>query len=423
MELKAVKIIHNILTRIDFCFLAEFFRLAGIYVVECIKGDDDISPFQDTENCYDVTISTCGDESTTGNKFISFRMWTDKLLANGLGTGQKKDEQKKALKLVLDDICQAIKAEALSEKWKPIIEAYVENELLLHSMNLQYYIKKPSFPVEKAQAAFFSAYEFLDAQGQTGNKNIDYARLFCMVKVNLSCSFMDQMYGFPVENLGNECLEYVKKYPDFSNMKVLLGLCFEYEPIYAPMAIQAFEAALPSENMFCYASHIYYWLGKQCEIYERKRSESARNYRESYEKKHKFKNMYKLAIIERNKGNYEEAIEYFRRIIGKLERKLEANFADPLELEYYFKSYAMIAIIYYSDLEDYYSAVKNADGLLRQYDSIVDNNLFYNYFYGKNASQYKILTKRRFEIKRVRSILYYSYQYLGFYEEANEIVK
>lgn len=62
MTFKAVRIIHNIITRIDFSFLAEFFRLAGIYVVECIDNDEDESPYQNKEDCFDVTIDTCGSD-------------------------------------------------------------------------------------------------------------------------------------------------------------------------------------------------------------------------------------------------------------------------------------------------------------------------------------------------------------------------
>lgn len=445
MGLKAIRIIHNILTRIDFCFLAEFFRFAGIYVVECIEGDEDASPYQDTPGCYDATIDTCGSEKSAEGRCIDFKYIKYKLIrtdksvikkVRNFENGEDKSKpvvmsihlwrgelQKKILEDIINDIYKIISIDS-GAAWKSIIDAYVDNELTLHSMNLQYYAKKPSFAVENAQRAFYKAYRDLSkSEGEINTKYIDYAKLYSMVKVNATCKYMKQEYVFPIEELSEKCKQCIHRYPDFSNMKVLLGLCYEYEPKYAPWAIEAFDLALQSENTFCYSSHIFYWLGKQSERFKKEKSNRVIYYKESYEKKHKYRNMYKLAQLARERGDYEEAINWFQKIINKLKPKFAYKFADPLEMVYLFKSYAMIAIIYFHDLENYLSAMEYGEYLINSYNAFVDESAFYSEFYGDRAGEYIALTKSRFELNRVRSILYYSYQYLGLDEKQRNILQ
>lgn len=229
---------------------------------------------------------------------------------------------------------------------------------------------------------------------------------------------MDQVFEFPIEELAEECIKCINKYPDFSNLKVLLGLCYEHEPIYAPMAIRALAHALEEENAYCYASHIYYWLGKQYEAYKANWEDSVENYNASYKRKHKYKNIYKLAVAQRVAGAYENAIDLFKSIIDKLQEKIKLNMLDPLEIEYYFKSEAMISTIYFSDLKNYLGAIEYGEDLFRSYEQLVDTGNYYIQFYGGKAESYRHLTKQRLDTKRVRSILYYSYHYLGLEEKA-----
>ena len=78
----------------------------------------------------------------------------------------------------------------------------------------------------------------------------------------------------------------------------------------------------------------------------------------------------------------------------------------------------MIAIIYFSDLKNYLGAIEHGEHLIRNYNDLVDANSYYVLLYGKKAENYRKLTKQRFEQKRVRSILYYSYHYLGLEDKA-----
>lgn len=427
MKLKAVRIIHNVITRIDFCYLAEFFRFAGIYVVEYIDGDTDISPYQEDRNCFDITIDTCGSQKALEDeRYIDFRRMKSSYHFSSNIHRWNKMNQKMLLDGLLLDIMIQLRENRLSRIWQILVNNYVEYVLVIHSMNLQYYFKNPSSVIEEAQKVFYNVYHSLSVEHEIMEKglldlrHLEYAQLYCKVKVNAGCKFMMQKFQFPIEELGKECSACANKYPDFSNLKVLHGLCYEYEPIYAPIAISAFLSALQDINMNCYSSHIYYWIGKQYEAYHENWNDAVKSYKFSYDRKHKYKNQYKLAVADRVAGEYLQAIDRFNWIIEKLQNKIRLKMTDPLELEYYFKSKAMIAIIYFNDLKDYPHAIEHAEYLINVYDKLVDESRFYFEFYGDFEADYKKLTKKRFHINKVRSILYYSYHYLGMEERATQ---
>lgn len=420
MTLKAVRIIHNIITRIDFSFLAEFFRLAGIYVVECIDNDSDESPYQNTENCFNITIDTCG----SGQAFelgpaLDFRKI--KIGINNIENIREwnQKQQMRALEEVLAETAFLLGEKPPGKVWDILIREYVMNDLMLHSLDLQYYFKRSSSAIVDVQNAFYAVQRDLESWLERLNnydpeyQYLEYAKIYSRVKVNAGCKFMKQGFEFPIEELAAECIECINRYPDFSNLKVLLGLVYEYEPIYAPMAIRAFARALEEEDEYCYSSHIYYWLGKQYEAYQANWTDSVNSYKASYKRRPKYKNVYKLAIAHRVAGEYEEAIDSFMWIIDKLQEKIKLNMLDPLEMEYYFKSKTMISIIYFSDLKDYLGAIEHGEDLLRNFNQIINRNRFYRQLYGVEEERYKHLTRQRLETKRIRSILYYSCHYLG----------
>lgn len=420
MTLKAVRIIHNIISRIDFSFLAEFFRFAGIYVVECIDNDSDESPYLNTENCFNVTIDTCGSEQAFDfGPALDFREIKININKNENIREWKYKHQMIALMDVLVRIALLLGETPPGNIWGILIKEYVMNDLMLHSLNLQYYFKRSSFAIENIQNSFYAVQSDLESELEKINncdpeyQYLEYARIYSRVKVNAGCKFMSQRFEFPIEELTAECTECINRYPYFSNFKVLLGLCYEYEPIYAPMAIRAFARALEEENEYCYSSHIYYWIGKQYEAYHANWEDSVNIYKTSYKRKHKYKNKYKIAIAQREAGEYEEAINSFTWIIDKLQEKISLNMLDPLEIEYYFKSKTMISIIYFSDLKDYLGAIEHGEDLIRNFNHMIDRDEFYTQLYGEENENYKHLTRRRLDTKRIRSILYYSCHYLG----------
>lgn len=278
--------------------------------------------------------------------------------------------------------------------------------------------------MENAQNSFYAVQKELEAGLEKINikdwsyQHLEYAQVYSKVKVNAGCKFMKQIFEFPIEELAEECIKCINRYPDFSNLKVLLGLCYEYEPIYAPMAIRAFARALEEENGYCYSSHIYYWLGKQYEAYKANWDDSVKNYEASYRRKHKYKNIYKIATARRVAGEYKQAIDSFNCIINMLKEKIKLNMLDPLEIEYYFKSKAMISTIYFNDLKNYLGAIEYGEDLFRSYGKLINEDHYYTQFYGASAESYQRLTRQRLDTKRVRSILYYSYHYLGLEDKA-----
>ena len=229
MIFKAVRINYRIEDRIDFCFLAEFFRLAGIYVVECLEGEDK-SPYLNA-NCYDVVIETRGIVEQLEDNSIDFRGLKQEITDMINIRKWNCLQQASVLSKLIGHIYESLLGNNIvSLSWQKIINIYVSEELVLHSMNLQYFFKKTSSPVDNAKAAYMKACQKLSNEEkeileEEEKRYYRYAICSCKVKVNSACYFMGNDVAFPIEQLGDECIKYIHEYPDFSNFKVLLGLC------------------------------------------------------------------------------------------------------------------------------------------------------------------------------------------------------
>ncbi len=447
-KFRSIKIIHDIIHRIDYSYIAEFFRFIGILVCEEILVEPGKEKSRNTDiekkTKYSVQIYVGErriERVTAGKIELSVEQY-DKLIA-GLApetinlyddlewpageTCKKNDifskrvishlsnEAQKGVLLrtlakVLEsafgsDGSEGIKAEAVRE----LIDIYVDRKLWLHSMNLQYYTKRASKAVSDAKEAFQKSHADVAKILSERKFGIEkylyrYALLWCEIKVNAACDFGREILYYSIDKLSARCKQLCMDYPGFSNAQVLLGLCYEPSASNVNEALLALNGALQGMKEECFSAPIYYWMGKHYESFPSKKEEAYKCYELANRSKVKFRTYFKLAVFERNGGNYRAAVDLFQKIIDKLKLKMSMEFVDPLELEYLIKSYTQQCYAY-NKAGEHVNAIKTGKKAIELKDQSINNNVYFKVFYQDEAQVYEEILKSRCNLKMVYLLL------------------
>lgn len=416
---RSVKIMHDNIHRIDFTYLAELFHFMGIFVCEDILVEKERIETEAEENTdYDALIYV--GSRNPGEKELAFLSMDREDYAKLMGTitdayffyeetaeflpvyGRGKrvfpepvyrscSPEKQIplllhmLKGLLKDPGQrnAVEAGELDR----LIEIYVRNNLVLHSMNMQYFSRRPSQIIKESRNALRAAHDEIGGQLEAISDGVrlyyEYARLWCEVKINSACDYLKEMFDFFIDRVAGRCQELVGRYPDFTNAKILLGLSYEPSISNANEALDAYFAALEDIDGECFASPVYYWMGKRYETYSRNRKDAELSFKIANEKKEKFRNYFKLAVFAKDKKDYSKAIKLFQKIVKKLEMKKSLAYLDPLELEYIFKSYSQQCYCFYQQ-EKYTEAIKVGHKVEEFWEDIKEGkyDYYFSNFYG-----------------------------------------
>lgn len=441
-KFRSVKIYHDIIHRINFAYLAEFFRFIGILVCEEIiveppdsqekteierntqynahiyVGNKEISEEAERElgisaEAYKVltaklpkqTVYLC-DFFPGQEKSVENDVYSEKVISN-CSEKDQRDIMGHFLKKVFSVLFSDLDQSQIETAWiQKLIDIYVEQKIWLHSMNLQYYTKRKSCAASLAKEAFLGSHEMIKALlGEKTDREIErfyrYAFLWCEVKVNVACDFNDEIIYFFKENISERCKRFCDDYPDFVNAKVLQGLCYEPFPQTVGDALSAFKDALQGIGDECFAAPVHYWRGKRYEIYADMQDKALKCYENANCAKPKFRTNFKLAIFARNNGDYEKTIELFGKIIDKLKMKMDMKYADPLELEYLFKAYTQQCYAYHKEgkWQEAVQAGEKATGIK---EKNIDENHFFDVFYGEEAEKYREVIKERLNLNMVQ---------------------
>ena len=456
--LKSVMLIHEIAHRIDFSYLAEMFRFLGVFVCEEIllnegfeetltenKGNCDVYIYVGSREISkeeeEVLGCTMEKYSRLTNILPSDTIYFGDILSNkGMNrplaeggfpkpidqcfsieqnTGLIYDFLEEVLRLAYKETYNF----KVDQSWQNLLQVFIQNRLYFHSMNLQYYPKQPSDGIGSAKKAFIEGYRQLVALGENVKNeavmHYKYAVLWCSVKTNVACDYQKDIAYFPINGLAKKCQELCKEYSDFTNSKILLGMCYEPSIGSGNEALMAFNQALKEVNKSCFASAVYYWMGKRFETFTGKEEDAAKCYELANKRKEKFRNYFKLAVIERNKGNYNKAIELFNVILAKLERKLNMQFADPLELEYAFKVFSQECYIY-SRINRYEKVIEMGEKAIWLREEVIDKDEYFSLLYGKEASEYREILKKRLKLTTAYRLLTETYRELRNKEKEKE---
>lgn len=381
---RSVKIIHDVIHRTDFTFLTELFHFMGIFVCEDILVEKDRKETPAEKNTeYDAFIYV-GHRNPREDELSSFSLDLERYIeligklpdhtcffyeeAEEFLTSSDCEEEgfpkpvyrscdaekqklllSKLLKRLLKDCDQ--RDDVRTGGLDRLVEIYINNNLMLHSMNMQYFSRRPSEIIEESREALREAHKQIGGQLEIISEGVkryyEYARLWCEVKINSACDYLRDILDFSIKRVAERCQVLISRYPDFTNAKILLGLSYEPSISSANDALDAYFLALRDINGECFASPVYYWIGKRYETYSRNREDAEQSFKAANERKTKFRNYFKLAVFAKDRKDYSAAIELFEKIVKKLEMKKTLRYLDPLELEYIFKAYNQQCYCYY----------------------------------------------------------------------------
>lgn len=396
--IESVKIIHEELKGGGCRFLADYFRLAGIYVSECILRDHEKKGDFSAVIIIDTGLSDEQKDRLRG-------MYDNVVVMKDISLKCKKTGKKKYLSYFLKQI-----KNINPDIWKDeitvldeIAEVYVEYDLLYHRNVFSYFYEKKEL-VQEAQDYFVDAYlDLLDKIANYGKQNahLIYAKMMLVRYINETCKFLEQSFLFDT----GKCLEELDialgLEPSFRNVYMLKAMLTEIDEKFKYESKTYYELALKNMEELYFASYPYYRFGR----YNEKIIKDETKARECYEKaisinNREYRAIYKLILSAKKEGKYQEAIENCKKICNILKVKKEENYLQPREYEYLFKAYWEMAKIYRSHLSD----VKALDEAVTNRDSVCPmeenkkrfcENGIYKQIFQDRAQEFLRLTNER----------------------------
>lgn len=398
-DIESILLTYENKNRLEFQYCAEFFRLIGVYVCENLRNEEDDSGEIICEKnifarCYNV------EEKTDDVR------WSD----------------------YLEKVLTKIVGEDCLEGWLgDVVSLYDRMQLMQASVVLQYYYK-----TEQEKLILEAGKQFKDAangfisieqkyQEALDSRHFLYAKLYCKEKANFARYYYNKSYEYHIEKLVEDGVEIIKRFRDFSNIWVLLGLIYESSDKYFRESEDAFLQAASMLGYVPHAASVHYWLGR---LYERNvfPMSAEASYRKANELVVRYRNEYKIAMFEYNHDKWTDALNNFDRCLNLLDRK--EKYLDPLEIEYYFKVCMQMSITYMK-LHDYRNVIIKAMTALRLRDDIINEWNGYTEFYNdvfqkNNARKYIDLTISKMNPKNAYQYLAEACEKLGLKEDAEQ---
>lgn len=388
--------------RVNYQLMAEFLRLAGIYV------------------CEDCRVNPGEKSGRWDGEDFSARYTISEGGLDGLGTLAKLDQLQCALNSQLG-------SSDFDDCYADIAKIYCEHSLLQASVTLQYFRTKATKEdtakeiIRQAGKSFENAADdfvalIKEKREYMESQYVRYAKLFCKQKTNLARYLCNEQVVYYVNDLGAEGLALLQRFPEFSNAWALLGFVYEISSNYVKDAIDAFQKAIQLEGKKPYVSSIYYWLGKRCEDYDYLKEQAYDFYKRAYVLMPKFRNIYKVANWHMQRNEWKDAILYYQNCLASL--GVRGTYQDPLEQEYCFKVNVHICYCFMQQ-RDYVQAVHYAQKALELREELQNpeesnprRKFYYDMYHPEQAEEYINVELDRMQIRQANAYLAKAYQEL-----------
>lgn len=419
-RIKVVKIIHGELSYGEYRFLADFFRLTGCFVCDCIaseeKGNTD----------YDVVIIV--DRGEVHEKIDRIKTRYSQVIIVSKLELEKEDikEQKDYLMKLLEEIqVQLYFGEEGDDikQLKTVAEIYVEQELM-KTRNSYVYLYDEKDVVKREQKKLLRAFANLNDYMKTveePSQFLIYFEMDLMRSINETCDFLSQIPVFDVEKMMDGLMEAQKEYSFVSNMYILQGMIAESQKRLERDAAEWYKRGIEAVGEYPYASYGYYRLGRVCER-RNNWNEAIKYYKKSCEiNSREYRSWYKIAVLAaKEESGIDEAVEAYGKICDILKKKEQNNYLQEKEYEYLYKAYFRMAELYAQSGQKNL-AVENYEKVIALNKRLSDSNLMYEQIYGKNAAEeFKNYTKKRLKLYRVYKELVKLYRALEDTDRENE---
>jgi tetratricopeptide (TPR) repeat protein len=110
--------------------------------------------------------------------------------------------------------------------------------------------------------------------------------------------------------------------------------------------------------------------------------------------------------------------------VAFLEKRLAASM-DPLEVEYYYKTVALISIHNVSKLQKYDVGIENGEKALKFYREELEESKsgYFKYFFGEQEEQYRRISRNRINRETLYANLAVAYRETGDLKRSEEYWK
>lgn len=396
--------LYNNENRVIYQICSEFMRMAGIWCRACEKKySKEVEEFQD----YPETLF-CDIEKNlqllAGKDFVA-----------------DVDTQNHVLEKLID-FCDV----EAPDVWRKMKDIFLKYNLFKGSLTILYIDRKSNL-LEKAGEQFYLATTDINAEIKRGEKNkyFNYAKFYCMEKSNKAKYLCDEQIHFVVGLVEDECKEFIQKYPDFTNIYVLMGKIYDICTDEIDTSIIYYAEAQNNMKGHPCLSTIQYYIARRCIGYNILVSIKNEYYKRAYQTfPNRYKIVYRMAITYLEKEQWEDAFKVFKICLSLLEDK--HGYMDLQEEFYCFSVYLHIAYILlnkYNDMEKTIDYAKKAIELVEFIRNKKEPYIRICYqIFGKNYEEYlkeELLLLQR-TLKKINIYYAKAFEDMGEYDESDK---
>ena len=372
----SVKIIHDEKRIKEYRFWADYFRFIGVHVWDCTLKNDDYSE--------DFSIVVVIEKDIDKAKLeVVHNHYPNVILLESvdnenfnINDNDEEGEIKRweaSWNKYLEGGLNHIESELRNQGKEPV-ESDFESMKIIGKIYVKYYIsyfrnvysyfKEEEIFVQQAQDKFVDAY--VELRKNYSNCEKTAYTLYTLANltryINETCVLLNQKLLLSTE----QCLEYLDRamhlQPTFYNAQLLKGIVCGIDKAFAQESGVYYKRALDNMGKKKYTSYPHYLYGRYWERTMKDITEAKKYYQISYELNElEYRAIYKLAVIAKREGRYEESLRWFRQICSILSDKEKINYLQPKEYEYLSKAYFEISKLYgdvFWNLEGYEETVK-----------------------------------------------------------------
>lgn len=406
--IRTVLIIHDELKDRRTLCLSSFLEFCGIWtdeisdscgeeIVELLDGRYDLSLYLwETEQSMEPDPS-----------------WRESVVAINYGD---VEQVKDGVCLKTIDKCLEMMEECYDEKdscdiktLKKLSEIYLSEQLRIYDYNGKYYFYSKESS-QKAYQCYSEAYQKLDDILLNGlNESfIEYAKAYCIKCMHQLALAMKWIQRYDVPRVIETLKDITDNDKKFVSCWYLMGqLSAGERTTYLKFpAVNYYQKCV---NEMCQTGRpiigiekVYYAMGGYWEKVRRKWNRAIVDYKKAYAaNRSSFRALYKIGVYKQEtECNYKEALNDYRKILDILNRKTEADYLQPIEAEYIFKTLIRMLDIYMELSED--TQVQAVYQQLKDLNERHKNNRFYPEFYGltEEAAGFRRLTQERISLKK-----------------------
>ena len=277
---------------------------------------------------------------------------------------------------------------------------FVTHNMAEANYSLRFLFDKRELELASIYEKFYTVYNETSASEML--RNSKYGNYFIANikrKINEIAAAMKRRKEFESESLISEIELFLKEYPRFRQAYILQGLVADMDADMRGYSFIYYDKALRYDSQ--YDDYVLYRMGR---YYEKNRENSdiaLMYYKRAYTiNPGNYRALYKVAFINEWEKKYKQSVMLYEQMCVLLEDYCHAGWAEPLQIEYLFKSYWRLARLYRIRFKQWYMARKVTDKAL-ELSNWIATDRFFNSFYNSAAREKKQKLREYMDIRQI----------------------